>query len=96
VLRFIVRDLLNNFDMYKKHLDASPGKALDIQIGGNHYKDMKIQPGDYAFQNNLNVWQFNVVKYVSRYKTKDGIEDLKKAKHCIDLLIDAEYGDENA
>ena len=67
-------------------------KPLDIQIGGNHYKDMAIQPIEYTMKNNLNFCQGNIVKYISRYKSKNGIEDLKKAKHYIDLLIAHEEG----
>lgn len=69
-------------------------KALDTQIGGNHYKDLKIQPIEYIMANNLNYCQGNAVKYVTRYKAKNGLEDLKKAKHYIDLLIQFEYPNE--
>lgn len=69
-------------------------KPLDIQIAGNHYKDMAIQPIEFCFKNNFNIGQSNIVKYVSRYKFKNGLEDLKKAKHMIDLLIELEYGEQ--
>jgi len=69
-------------------------KALDVQVGGGHYKDMAIQPVEFCFKNNLNNCQSNIIKYVTRYKSKNGLEDLKKAKHYIDLLISLEYGDE--
>ena len=62
-------------------------KALDTQIGGGHYKDMKIQPIEYTLANNLGFCEGNVIKYISRYKAKNGVEDLQKAKHYIDLLI---------
>lgn len=68
-------------------------EAMDIQVGGNHYKDMVIQPIEFTMKNNLNFCQGNIVKYVTRYKHKNGIEDLKKAKHYIDLLIQLEFGD---
>lgn len=74
-------------------LHAVKRDALDVQIGGSHYKDMKIQPIEFCFKNNLNVCQGKVIKYVTRYKNKNGLEDLKKAKHMIDLLIELEYGD---
>ena len=61
--------------------------ALDTQIGGGHYKDMKIQPIEYTLANNLGFCEGNVIKYISRYKAKNGVEDLQKAKHYIDLLI---------
>jgi hypothetical protein len=62
------------------------------QIGGDHYKKMKIQPMRYAMANELNPLQFSVLKYISRYKYKGGVADLQKASHCIDMLIDHEYG----
>lgn len=69
--------------------------AFETQVGASHYKDMKIQPMEYALANNLNLAQGNVVKYVSRYKAKNGKEDLEKAIHCIQLLIEHEYGEDN-
>ena len=64
--------------------------ATTIQVGGNHYKNMKIQPIDYIQANDLGFCAGNVVKYVSRYQSKNGVEDLRKARHYIDLLIEAE------
>lgn len=61
--------------------------AFDTQVGGGHYKDMTIQPMEFALANNLNYGQANAVKYICRYPKKNGIEDLKKAIHCIELLI---------
>lgn len=66
-------------------------EALETQEGGTHYKEMKIQPIEYAMANNLNPCEFNVLKYISRHRNKNGIEDLRKAKHMIDLLIALEY-----
>jgi len=68
--------------------------ALDIQVGGGHYKDMAIQPVEFCFRNKLNNCQSAIVKYTCRYKSKNGLEDLKKARHYIDLLIAMEYGEE--
>tara|TARA_R110002073_G_scaffold124713_5_gene269097 strand:- start:1160 stop:1558 length:399 start_codon:yes stop_codon:yes gene_type:complete len=63
--------------------------ALNKQTGGTHYKDMVIQPAEYAEQNGLSLLEGNVVKYISRWKKKGKpLEDLTKAKHCIDLLIE--------
>lgn len=72
-------------------VDVVGGNALSTQIGGNHYKDMKIQPMEYSMANNLNACQHTVIKYVSRYKAKNGKADLLKARHTIDLLIELEY-----
>lgn len=63
-------------------------KPTDTQVGGTHYKKYKIQPIEYTLGNNLNFCQGNIIKYVTRYKDKNGIQDLEKAKHYIDFLID--------
>jgi len=60
------------------------------QVGGSHYKTMKIQPLEYALQNDLGICEHAVIKYVSRYKVKGGIQDLEKARHYIDILIERE------
>lgn len=64
--------------------------ALQTQVGGDHYKDMAIQPVEYIMANNLGYCEANVVKYVSRWRQKGGVKDLEKAKHYLDLLIEAE------
>lgn len=67
--------------------------AKDNQVGGDHYKNLKIQPVEYIMANGLNYCEGNVIKYVTRYKQKGGIIDLEKAKHYIDLLIEQEAQD---
>jgi hypothetical protein len=69
--------------------------AKNEQIGGNHYKDMAIQPIEYILENGLGYCEGNVIKYVSRYKFKNGVEDLKKARHYLDILIEAQNGGDN-
>lgn len=64
------------------------------QIGGTHYKDMPIQPFEFSMKNGLDPMQHTIVKYVTRFRHKNGREDLEKAKHTIDLLIEHEYGDD--
>ena len=66
-------------------------KANEEQVGGNHYKLYKIQPIEFIQSNSIPFIEGNVIKYVMRHKYKNGIEDLKKAKHYIDLLIHYEY-----
>lgn len=68
---------------------------LDVQIGGEHYKDFAIQPVEYSMRNRLDHCQSNVVKYITRFRDKGGLEDLKKARHYIDLLIQFEYGSDD-
>ena len=69
-------------------------KASQIQVGGGHYAKYKIQPTEFIHKNNVPFIEGNIIKYVMRHKEKNGVEDLKKAKHYIDLLIQFEY--ENA
>lgn len=64
--------------------------ALDVQVAGNHYKAMKIQPVEFIHANKIPYLEGNVIKYVSRWRSKDGVADLEKAKHYIDLLIELE------
>ena len=64
--------------------------ATDTQIGGNHYTKLSIQPMRYSMENGLDALQHTIIKYVTRFRDKAGIEDLEKAKHCIDMLIEFE------
>ena len=70
---------------------VEPKPALAVQTGGRHYKDMKIQPVEYINANGLGFMEGSVIKYISRHRNKNGVEDLKKARHFIDLLIELEY-----
>ncbi len=69
--------------------------ALDKQVDGDHYKNQAIQPVEYIHANNLDFFEGNVVKYVTRWRNKNGLADLEKAKHYIELLIQLEQGDDN-
>ena len=62
--------------------------ALEKQTGGTHYKDMAIQPAEYAEKNGLSLLEGNIVKYVSRWKKKGGLTDLQKIIHCAELIIE--------
>ena len=59
----------------------------DKQIGGSHYKNMVIQPFEFISKNELTFFQGNVIKYVCRYKQKNGIQDLEKVIHYCELEI---------
>lgn len=74
----------------KLAISVSSETALSIQYGGNHYKGKGIQPIEYILANNLGFCEGNVVKYITRWKDKGGIEDLKKIKHYCDFLIENE------
>ena len=66
--------------------------ALNKQEGGSHYKDLKIQPVEHIHNNGIGYFEGNVIKYVTRWKNKNGVQDLLKAKHYIELLIELEQG----
>ena len=66
--------------------------ALNNQVGGDHYRNRGIQPVEYILKNGLSFVEGNVVKYVTRWRDKGGIDDLRKARHYIELLIEHEEG----
>lgn len=67
------------------------GSPKEGEVGGDHYRKMKIQPIEFITANRLGFCVGNIIKYVVRYPYKNGKEDLLKARHYIDLLIDSEY-----
>lgn len=73
------------FDMPKKTKNVP---ANEVQVGGIHYKIKDIQPWDAIHEWGLGFFSGNVVKYVARHREKNGIEDLKKARHYLDKLIE--------
>lgn len=94
-------------DVYSYHTDdltLVKNEVLETQVynpliaqeGGGHYKDRGIQPLEYTMQNNLSFCEGNVVKYISRYKSKNGIEDLAKVIHYALLASYEEYGEQGS
>jgi len=65
--------------------------AYDKQVGGSHYKKMKIQPSEFVIENELLFPEGNVIKYICRHKYKNGKEDLEKAIHFIEMIIERDY-----
>lgn len=87
-----LKETVDNAELEKRIREAvNSNNALDVQEGGNHYKKCKIQPVQYITENNLSYLQGNVIKYITRYKDKNGKQDLEKAKHYIDLILELEY-----
>jgi hypothetical protein len=86
------KKMSNNFKVIDEYLqrNESAMNATDKQVGGNHYKDLPIQPIEYIHANAMGYMEGNVVKYISRWRKKNGIADLEKAKHYIELLIELE------
>jgi len=93
----LFKEILKN--MEQPVLDAKgikvshyPTPARAKQVGGSHYKDKAMQPWDIIDAWELNFYAGNVVKYILRYRHKDGLQDLQKARHYIDKLIE-DYAD---
>lgn len=94
LLQNTIRELHEMVEYREKQLrdmaneKAAPVSALEIQVGGSHYKHMAIQPVEYILANGLGFIEGNIIKYASRWKSKGGIKDLEKIKHFADLLIE--------
>jgi hypothetical protein len=77
----------NSPRIIEAHYDAKQ-TALDVQVGGDHYKNMAIQPVEFCEKNKLSHLESSIVKRVCRWRNKDGLKDLLKIKHEVDLLIE--------
>jgi len=67
-------------------------KALKQQVGGNHYKSCNIQPVEYIYANKLDYFEGNVIKYITRHRTKgEGKKDIEKAIHYAELILELYY-----
>lgn len=88
--RYVAQDrvIIDSTRVTNIRLDPEP-----TQVGSDHYQAMVIQPIEFILKNNLNFAQGNVIKYICRYKHKNGLEDLLKARDYIDYLIKEEYPD---
>ena len=67
-------------------------KVYCKQIGGSHYKNMVIQPSEFINKNKLQFAEGNAIKYICRHAHKGEVQDLEKAKHYIDMIIERDYG----
>jgi hypothetical protein len=70
--------------------DEQPPSPISVQVGGDHYRKMAIQPMTYILANDIPFAEGCVIKYVSRWKNKGGLQDLKKARQNLDFLIERE------
>lgn len=77
-------------DDYIKRIRTGMSKANDRQEGGTHYRKMAIQPWDFILANGIGFCEGNAIAYLCRWKDKHGIEDLRKAAHFIQKLIETE------
>ena len=84
-----LKDLRKNPPI-QRVLDSLKDTALATQVGGSHYKDMPIQPVEFITKNKIGFLEGCVIKRVCRWRAKDGLQDLRKAIHEIELLIEME------
>lgn len=104
--RMMQKNALSDDELTRRITDGVPGKfakaqdpmawapsALDTQEGGDHYKDMKIQPVEFITANDMDFLQGNVVKYIARHKAKNGAQDVRKALHYCQLILELQYGE---
>lgn len=77
--------------IYDSAVEKVPS-ALDVQVSGSHYRDMEIQPSVFIHKNNLGYLVGNVIKYICRYRFKNGKDDIDKAIHYLEILREMEYG----
>lgn len=69
-------------------------RVLQTQVGGDHYAKYPIQPIEYIHANKLDFEQGNIVKLITRFRDKNGAQDLHKIKHYADILLALEYGED--
>jgi hypothetical protein len=67
--------------------EQDKSEPLKVQVGGDHYKKLKIQPIEYILANKIPYCEGNIIKYITRWRDKGGIKDLEKVKHYVDILI---------
>lgn len=70
--------------------------AFDVQVGGRHYKDAAMQPAEFWLLNQLPATEGAAVKYLFRWRSKGGVEDLRKARHFIEMMIEAYFVQQTA
>lgn len=91
------KKLLGEGDIYDAGLNAVPPedwdavRATDRQVGGDHYKDFKIEPIEFILANNIGYCEGNIIKYICRHAAKGGIQDIDKVIHYCELLKEIKY-----
>lgn len=76
-------------------LEVQTDNPLQSQVGGSHYKDLKIQPVEYIHANGFDFLTGNIIKYASRHRNKNGAEDVRKIIHYAELILKLEYGEKS-
>ncbi len=90
-----IKETVKNKGFIKTDLKKQALKATLKQVGGNHYKDCKIQPIEYIVGNDLTFCEGNAIKYITRHRRKgEGAKDIEKAIHYLEMILETEYNDE--
>ena len=89
-----IRQSMIDIDQSKRCGKDMMMASLDVQIGGDHYKKMKIQPIEYTVANQLPFIEGCIIKYATRHRDKNGAADIRKIIHYCQLLLELEYGEE--
>ena len=76
-------------DIFKK----STYKSLQEQVGGKHYRSLKIQPSKFVVENELLYPEGCAIKYIIRHRDKNGKEDILKAIHFLEMIIERDYSE---
>lgn len=85
---------VNKLPEASKVAETEPKETvLSTQVGGDHYKSMGIQPVDYIHANNLDYFEGNIVKYITRHRAKGGRRDIEKLIHYAQMILEREYND---
>ena len=79
------------FQREAEEYDTPSMRPSQKQVGGDHYKDMRIQPTTFIEQNKLSWCEGNAVKYICRHRVKGSEKDILKAIHYLELLLEQEY-----
>lgn len=67
-------------------------KALEIQVGGNHYKEFKIQPVEFCYHNHIPAIESSIIRYAVRHRNKNKAQDIEKIIQYAKILLQLEYG----
>ena len=78
---------MTNKEIFKK----ATYDSLDKQVGGKHYQNMKIQPAEFINENKLLFAEGNAIKYICRHSIKGKEEDVKKAIHYLEMILERDY-----
>jgi len=78
---------MTNKELFKK----ATYDSLDNQVGGKHYKQMKIQPAEFINENKLLFAEGNAIKYICRHQSKGKEEDINKAIHYLKMILERDY-----